>query len=201
MNSNNTQTLSKVVLGIVSLFFLYIVIQSISVVNRRHISTDDGVYINSTSTSPYIHELSQKLIKNCQNTTCKVQNILNYVTNIPYKVNNFQAHSPQQTIQVNYGDCDDKSNLLISLLHELQIESYFVLVPKHIFIIVALDDVHLNHVRKGLYIEDKKYYILESTAKNSPIGFPLHYELSEIKAIIEPFTNKKIDISNLKWRL
>jgi len=201
MTPHNSQTLSKVILAIVSLLFLYIVIDSISVVNRRHISTDDGVYINSTSSSPYIKKLSQTLTKNCQNDVCRVQVVLNYVTNIPYKINNFQAHSPQQTIQVNYGDCDDKSNLLISLLHELQIESYFVLVPKHIFIIVALDEIHLNHFRKGLYINDKKYYILESTAKNSPIGFPLHYKLHEIKAIIEPFSNKKIDISNLEWRL
>ena len=201
MNSKNTQTLSKVVLGLVSLFFIYIVFQSVSIVNRRHISTEDGVYINSTSSSPYIQELSQKLTKDCLNNTCKVQNVLNYVSNIPYKINNFQAHSPQQTIQVNYGDCDDKSNLLISLLHELRIESYFVLVPKHIFIIVALDEVHLNHFRKGLYLNDKKYYILESTAKNSPIGFPLQYKLHEIKAIIEPFSNKKLDITNLEWRL
>jgi len=201
MLSKNTQTLSKVVLGLVSLFFIYMVFQSVSIVNRRHISTEDGVYINSTSNASYIQELSQKLTKECQNSTCKVQNVLNYVTNIPYKVNNFQAHSPQQTIQVNYGDCDDKSNLLISLLHELRIESYFVLVPKHIFIIVALDEVHLNHFRKGLYLNNKKYYILESTAKDSPIGFPLHYKLHQIKAIIEPFSNEKLDITNLEWKL
>jgi hypothetical protein len=200
-NPNTQQALSKAVLGITSLFFLYIIFQSISIVNRRHIRTEDGIYINSTSASPYIKKLAHTLSKNCQTDSCKVQNILNYVTNIPYKINNFQAHSPQQTIQENYGDCDDKSNLLISLLHELQIESYFVLVPKHIFIIVSLPNVHLNHLKKGLYINEKKYYILESTAKNSTIGFPLHYTLNEIKAIIEPFSNKKIDISNLKWKL
>ena len=201
MQSQNTQTLSKVVLGVVSLFFIYIIFQSISIVNRRHISTDDGVYINSISSSPYIQELSQKLTKNCQNNICKVQSILNYVTNIPYKVNNFQAHSPQKTIQMNFGDCDDKSNLLISLLHELKIESYFVLVPKHIFVIVALDEIHLKKFRKGLYVNAKKFYILESTAKNSPIGFPLQYNLEEIKDIIEPFENKKIGINNLEWKL
>jgi len=196
-----SQTLSKVVLGILALYFLYLFSQAIEIVNRRHISTDDGVYINSTSSSPYIKELATNLTKHCNNDLCRVQTILDYITNIPYKINNFQAHSPQHTIQENFGDCDDKSNLLISLLHELKLESYFVLVPKHIFVIVALEEVHLTHFIKGLYLNGKKYYILESTAKNSPIGFPLRYQLDEIKAIIEPFQNKKINIKNLEWKL
>ena len=196
-----TQTLSKIVLGILALYFLYLFSQAIDIVNRRHISTDDGVYINSTSSSPYIQELATDLTKHCTNDLCRVQTVLDYITNIPYKINNFQAHSPQQTIQENFGDCDDKSNLLISLLHELELESYFVLVPKHIFVIVALEEVHLNHFIKGLYVNGKKYYILESTAKNSPLGFPLRYKLDEIKVIIEPFENRKVDIENLEWKL
>ncbi len=51
------------------------------------------------------------------------------------------------------------------MLHELGLESYFVLVPKHIFVIVRLDDVHLRHLVKGLYVNGVKYYILESTEK------------------------------------
>ena len=201
MNSKQAQTFSKLVLGISALTFIYIFFKDISIINRRHISTDDGVYINSTSASPYIKKMAIELTKNCKTDFCRVQAILDYCTNIPYKVNNFQAHSPQKTIQMNFGDCDDKSNLLISLLHELKIESYFVLVPKHIFVIVALDEIHLKKFRKGLYVNAKKFYILESTAKNSPIGFPLQYNLEEIKDIIEPFENKKIGINNLEWKL
>jgi hypothetical protein len=201
MYSTFAQTFSKLVLSISALTFIYILFKDIGIINRRHISTNDGVYINSTSSSPYIKELAINLTKNCKNNLCRVQSVLDYCTNIPYKVNNFQAHSPQKTIQINYGDCDDKSNLLISLLHELKIESYFVLVPKHIFVIISLDEIHLKHFREGLYINGNKFYILESTAKNSPIGFPLHYELNEIKAVIEPFENRKIDISQLEWKL
>lgn len=201
MHSKFAQTLSKAVLGIFALYFLYLFTKAIDIVNRRHISTDDGIYINSTSSSPYIQKLANDLTKDCYNDLCRVQTVLDYITEIPYKINNFQAHSPQQTIQKNFGDCDDKSNLLISLLHELKLESYFVLVPKHIFVIVSIDEVHLNHFRKGLYINGEKFYILESTAKNSPIGFPLQYKLNEIKAIIEPFENRKIDISQLEWKL
>ena len=45
----------------------------------------------------------------------------------------------------------------------------------------------------------KKYYILESTAKDSKVGFPLHYELEEIDVIVEPFSNEKISIEKLEW--
>ncbi len=200
MTPKQSETLSKVVLGGLAFYFIYLFAQAIEIVNRRHISTGDGIYINSTSQDPYIKKLTNTLTQNCHNDLCRVQNILDYVTNIPYKVNNYQAHSPQATIQKNFGDCDDKSNLLISLLHELQIESYFVLVPRHIFVIVTIEEVHLQHFKEGLYIDGKKYYILESTAKNSKVGFPLKYELSEIKTIVDPFENKKIDISNLEWK-
>jgi len=191
-------TISKIVLGGLFLYFLYILSQAISTVNRRHISTKDGTYINSTRTTPQIKKLAKILTKNCETKLCSTQNILDYVSNIPYKINNFQAHTPQQTIKENFGDCDDKSNLLISLLHELNIESYFVLVPHHIFVIVHLNE---NLHRKALYLNGKKYYILESTAKNSLVGFPLHYRLNEIDSIIEPFENKKIEINKLEWKL
>ena len=191
-------TVSKIVLAGLALYFFYVLIQVISTVNRRHIGTEDGTYINSTSTKPYIQELANQLTKKCHSTLCFTEKILDYVTNIPYKINNFQAHSPQQSIQNNFGDCDDKSNLLISLLHAKNIESYFVLVPKHIFVIVALDE---NIPIYGLYLNDKKYYILESTAKNSAIGFPLRYEFENIHAIIEPFENRKIEINKLEWKL
>ena len=199
MNSSKLSiTISKIVLGGLFLYFLYILSQAVSTVNRRHISTKDGTYINSTRTTPQIKKLAKILTKNCETKLCSTQNILDYVSNIPYKINNFQAHTPQQTIKENFGDCDDKSNLLISLLHELNIESYFVLVPHHIFVIVHLNE---NLHRKALYLNGKKYYILESTAKNSLVGFPLHYRLDEIDSIIEPFENKKIEINKLEWKL
>ena len=198
MSSKHAQTLSKVVLGLLFLYFIYLFSQAIEVVNHRHIGTKEGTYINNSRENIYLQNLAEELTKNCQNDVCKVQNILDYVTNIPYKINHFQAHSPQKTIQNNFGDCDDKSNLLISLLHEKKMESYFVLVPKHIFVIVALKQ---NLSRKGLYLNGQKYYILESTAKGSKIGFPLQYSFHEIDAIIEPFENKKIDIQQLEWKL
>jgi hypothetical protein len=49
-------------------------------------------------------------------------------------------------------------------------------------------------------VNDKRFYILESTAKGSKIGFPLRYKMDEIKAIIDPFSNKKLVINKLEYK-
>ena len=172
--------------------------KAVIAVDKTQIGTDDGIYTNRVTTSHDIKIKAQELVKKCKTELCQVKSLLDYVTNIPYKINNFTAHSPQRTIQLGFGDCDDKSNLLISMLHALDKEAYFVLVPKHIFVIIPLEDSSLN--KKGLWLNGKKYYILESTAKGSKVGFALKYKLSEIGSIVEPFTNKKLKIDNIEYR-
>jgi len=197
MTSKLSHTLSKIVIGGFTLYFIYLFIQVLGIVDRRHIGTNEGTYVNSTSSDAELKKLAKSLTSECNTDYCRVQKLLNYVTNIPYVVNHFTAHSPQETIKQNFGDCDDKSNLLISLLHSLNIESYFVLVPEHIFVIVALDPIK---TKRALYVNQKPYYILESTAKNSSIGFPLKYKLNEISAIVEPFENRKLKIETIEYK-
>jgi hypothetical protein len=184
-------------MGIFALYFLYLFIQAIDVVNRRHTGTDEGTYVNNTRSNAQLQKLAFSLTENCLDKQCKIQNLLDYVTNIPYVINNYKAHLPSDTIEKNFGDCDDKSNLLISLLHELHIESYFVLVPEHIFVIVPLTNISS---KKALYLDHRAYYILESTAKDSKIGYPLTYKLNEISTIFEPFENRKLKLETLTYK-
>jgi hypothetical protein len=180
------------------LVFIYIVYRAGVVVTKRQIGTSSGVYTNKVTTSTDIQMKARELSRGCQGDFCRVQRMLDYVTHIPYKMNHFQAHSPQTTIQNNFGDCDDKSNLLISLLYAEGIEAYFVLVPKHIFIIVPLVDDRLEG-REALIIDERRYYILESTATGSTVGYALHYEVDEIEAIIDPFQNERLVYKTLRY--
>ena len=201
MISNETSKhFSLLIMAIAFLALVYATVKAIEISNKTQISTSDGVYTSYISTSEAIQEKAHTLTQECTDRLCTVQKLLDFASNIPYVTNRFQQKSPQKTIQENFGDCDDKSNLLISMLHAVGIEAYFVLVPKHIFVIVPLSDRRLDH-RKGIWINGKRYYILESTAKGSKIGFPLKYSLDEIDVIIEPFSNKKIDIQSLKYKL
>lgn len=201
MISNETsKNVSLLVLGIIFIALVYTTFKAIEISSKTQMSTSDGVYTSYISTSESIQYQANNLTETCIDTYCKVQKLLDFASNIPYITHTFQQKSPQKTIQENFGDCDDKSNLLISMLHVVGIEAYFVLVPKHIFVIVPLDDKRLLNT-KGLWVNDKKYYILESTAKDSKVGFPLNYRLDEIDVIMEPFSNTKIDVQALKYKL
>jgi transglutaminase-like putative cysteine protease len=201
MISNETsKNFSLLILFFAFIAFLYGTVKAIQIVERTQTSTKDGIYTSYVATSQEIEKKAQRLTRKCESDVCKVQALLDYVTHIPYSTNAFQQKSPQKTIQENYGDCDDKSNLLISMLYAEGIKAYFVLVPKHIFVIVPLEDTRLSE-KRGLWVNGEKYYILESTAKGSNIGFPLQYDLDTIDTVIEPFSNEKVDIHTLKYKL
>lgn len=179
-------------------YVIYIIISSFFIVKNQFIDIGDATYVNQVRSDDYTIKLADFLTKNCKgDKTCEVQSMLDFVTAIPYKINESIARNSKQVVEQNFGDCDDKSNLLISMLKVRGYEAYFVLVPKHIFVIVNLEN-QVN--KKALYVNDKKFYILESTATSSKIGFPLKYNFEEINAIIDPFVNKKLVIKSLEYK-
>ena len=180
-------------------YVIYMIITSFFIVKNQFIDIGDSTYVNQVRTDDYTIKLAQYLTKNCNgDKICEVQSMLDFVTAIPYKINESVARSSKQVVTQNFGDCDDKSNLLISLLKVRGYEAYFVLVPKHIFVIINLEDIKLN--KKALYVNDKAFYILESTAAGSKIGFNLKYKFDEISAIVNPFVNKKLIVKNLEYK-
>ncbi|NQY94234.1 MAG: transglutaminase domain-containing protein [Campylobacteraceae bacterium] len=165
---------------------------------QKFITIDGGTYINQVRTDKFTKDLSLQITQNCTTGLCEVQKMLDYVSVIPYKINNSIARSGKNVIKNNYGDCDDKSNLLISMLHAQGYEAYFVFVPRHVFIVVAINEELRS--KKALYVNKKPFYILESTATHSKVGFPLKYQLQDIHAVIDPFINKKISITSLDYK-
>lgn len=178
--------------------FVYISYVSFFIVNEKFINIDGATYINQVREDKFTQDLSNKLTKNCTNRICEVQKMLNYVTNIPYKVNPSVARSGKNVIKNNYGDCDDKSNLLISMLNSQGYEAYFVFVPKHVFIAVNMKQKLSN--KKALYLNETPFYILETTAKNSAVGFPFKYKREDVKAVIDPFENEKVRITSIVYK-
>ncbi len=199
MTSESKKNLSLVILAIAFVSFVYGTIKALEISQKKQVGTSNGIYTSYVTTSEEIQTKAMELTKHCSSQLCAVQSLLDFVTNIPYHTTTFQRYSAQKIIQQNFGDCDDKSNLLISMLHALGKEAYFVLVPKHIFIILHVQDRRLDKT-KGLWVNDKKYFILESTAKGSKVGFPLQYKLEDIDVIVEPFSNEKISIESLEWK-
>ena len=180
-------------------YVIYLIISSFFIVKNQFIDIGNSTYVNQVRTDDYTIKLANHLTKDCaSNKVCEVQAMLDFVTQIPYKINESIARNAKQVVDQNFGDCDDKSNLLISMLKVKGYEAYFVLVPKHIFVIVNLEQKLQN--LKALYINEKRFYILESTAIGSKIAFPLKYNFNEIEAILDPFKNKKLVINKLEYR-
>jgi hypothetical protein len=180
-------------------YVIYMIITSFFIVKNQFIDIGDSTYVNQVRTDDYTIKLATYLTKDCNGEkTCEVQSMLDFVTAIPYKINESVARSSKQVVTQNFGDCDDKSNLLISLLKVRGYEAYFVLVPKHIFVIVNMEKELAN--KRALYVNDKAFYILESTAAGSKIGFNLKYKFDEISAIVDPFVNKKLIVKNLEYK-
>jgi len=199
MHQKTLHYLSILVISIALLGFVYVAIKAFNVASNHHTGTEDGTYVNTVTVTLELTKLTLEITSHCTSQECRVQKVLDFVTQIPYLVNDYETLTPKITLRNNAGDCDDKSNLLISMLHILGIESYMVLVPNHIFVVSRFDDNSFTN-EKGLYINGVKYMILESTATNSTIGFPISYRLDEIEAIIEPFTNEKIEIESLEYK-
>ena len=180
-------------------YLIYMIVSSFYIVKKQFIDIGDLTYVNQVRTDDYTLKLANFLTKDCQNNeVCEVQSMLDFVTKIPYKINESIARSSKQVVTQNFGDCDDKSNLLISMLKMKGYEAYFILVPKHIFVIVNLKTKLAK--KKALYIDGKRFYKLESTATLSKIGFPLKYTFDEIEAIIDPFKNKQLVYNKLEYK-
>jgi len=197
INSKILKNLSFFISTIFLIYLFYLIYNSFFIVKNQFIDIGNSTYVNQVRVDDFTKELAQFLTKDCKSSICEVQSMLDFVTNIPYKINENVAKSPKKVVEQNFGDCDDKSNLLISLLKAKAYEAYFVLVPKHIFVVVNLEA--LNN-KKALYLNDRRFYILETTATNSKIGFPLKYNLNEIEAIVDPFINKKLLINSIEYK-
>jgi hypothetical protein len=198
INSKSLKNFSLIISILFVLYLIYLIYTSFFVIKTRFTDIGSSTYVNQVRVDDYTKKLSDFLTQTCnKEEICEVQKMLDFVTNIPYKINPSTAKNPKTVVEQNFGDCDDKSNLLISLLKQKGYEAYFVLVPEHIFVIIDLKN-NLN--KNALYVNSKRFYILESTAKGSSIGFPLKYKLDEIEAVIDPFINKKLKISSLDYR-
>jgi len=190
--------LSIVVSSLCLIGFIYISYVSYFLVTKKFIDIEGGTYINQVKTDKFTKDLSAKLTRNCTSRVCEVQRMLDYVSVIPYKVNHSIARSGKNVVKNNYGDCDDKSNLLISMLNMQGYEAYFVFVPEHVFIAVNMKQKLRN--KKALYLNNNPFYILETTAKLSKLGFPFKYKISDIKAVIDPFENKKVAVNHIAYK-
>jgi hypothetical protein len=143
--------------------------------------------------SPEITAQTQQLIAGAPDYYAKLQRITDYVQkNIRYfivirGIGGLQAHHASDIFRNRYGDCKDKTTLVISMLQVAGIHAVFVPVDTHrgfvdpmepslagdhmitaIEIPVGVDDKRLQAVVKGK--DGKRWLIFDPTDERTPVG-------------------------------
>ena len=112
INSKILKNLSFFISIIFLIYLFYMIYSSFFIVKNQFTDIGDSTYVNQVRVDDYTKKLADFLTKNCkQDTICEVQNMLDFVTQIPYKINESITKSPKKVVEQNFGDCDDKSNL------------------------------------------------------------------------------------------
>lgn len=123
--------------------------------------------------------------------TCKATKEFEYVLKLPYQ-SSTDSRDPSGVINQNGGDCDEKSYLLASLFLETGLESVIVFTKDHAFLGVYIEQANLPKSAAYFEIKGKKFYYVETTAKDAYIGgfnnifhksFEMVYSVTEKKEI------------------
>jgi hypothetical protein len=182
-------------------------------IEKNFILLNNKCYVPNVSNGDDIKTLATDLTAICSdNNSCKIEKLFEYVRDIPYDysvlVHDHNARSPEETLILHKGDCDDKSNLLVSLFHAVGVKSYLVMLQKqykHIFVIV--EDDNMIDENRFILLGNKKFIICDAASEGSPAGMPIAQALlgkrlflNDIENIIDPFEKDVIipDENNIK---
>lgn len=110
-------------------------------------------------------EVLDTIIKPTMTTLEKVEAVYNFVavkinySSVSFLQSNFIPKRPGLTCSAGIGDCKDVATLMITMLHELGIESYYVLVKTNKFFHnYIMPSMLFDHVIVAYVIDGKTYY-------------------------------------------
>lgn len=127
---------------------------------------DDAPYVFDPYDDSYIDFIAHQLLamSHAQSDVEKIDFVASFVQGIPYVENTYPTY-PMVLLKEDHGDCDDKSILGASLLSSLGYNVSLLRLPHHMAV-----GVHLNTTLGSFTYYVDRYYYLEMTAVDSPIG-------------------------------
>lgn len=112
-----------------------------------------------------LKDLLSDIVKDAKNDRQKVEAVYNYITSeikysyVKFLQSNFVPKRTDLTCSARIGDCKDVATLMISMLRELEIESYYVLVKTENYnSSYMLPSIYFDHVIVGYILDDTMYY-------------------------------------------
>lgn len=127
--------------------------------------------------SDEIKAQSLKLTRGIENNTDKIRKLYDYVKDLRYVSINlgdggWRPHKPAEILEKQYGDCKDKSILLISLLKAVGIESkpVLVLTSDEGKLDPAFPSADFNHMIVQVKLSESEKCFADPTSKYTPFG-------------------------------
>jgi hypothetical protein len=128
--------------------------------------TDVGLWYDSLTqssriASPEIKQKVAELTSGISNPVTKMRALADYMQrNIRYfgveiGIGGYQPHPAAEVFAHQYGDCKDKATLLSAMLHEIGVESYYVLIDTHRgFVHANYPSIDFNHAILAIRLPD-----------------------------------------------
>ncbi|MFZ0978837.1 MAG: DUF3857 and transglutaminase domain-containing protein [Candidatus Acidiferrales bacterium] len=169
----------------------------------------DNLTQSSRAASPQIQQKVAELTSGLSDPLSKIRALTEYMQrNIRYYaveigIGGYQPHAASEVFAHQFGDCKDKATLLSSMLHEIGIDSYYVLIDtERGFVHAAYPSIEFNHAilairlpdtvsDAGLYsvVNDPKLgrlLIFDPTNEHVPMGYIPWYLQQSYGLLVAP---------------
>lgn len=147
-------------------------------------------YKSKCNITSKIEKLAEELVQGCGNEDDKIRKIFDYVKKIRYVAielgdGGYSPYEPEEVLENQYGDCKDKSTLLIALLKSIDIEAKPVLVKTKNAggIDIKFPMMNFNHMIVKVIKNDKSEYWLDPTIEFANPGY-ISSSLSDIYVLV-----------------
>jgi len=165
---------------------------------------------NSRQASPEIKQKVAELTANLPSTYDKIKALTDFMQRqiryvaVEIGIGGFQPHPAATVFQYKYGDCKDKATLLGSMLHEIGVESYYVVAQvdrgivrpdfpsttsfNHMILAIQLPDDVKNGDLYAIVDHPKlgRLLIFDPTDPYTPLGYIPSYEQENYGLLLAP---------------
>jgi hypothetical protein len=166
--------------------------------------------VNSRQASPEIKQKVAELTASAPATIDKIRAITDFMQRqiryvaIEIGIGGFQPHPASTVFQYKYGDCKDKATLLSSMLHEIGVESYYVVAQVYRGIVRPEFPTRgsFNHMILAIHLPDDvpdgnlyaivkhptlgRLLIFDPTDPYTPLGYIPSYEQENYGLLLAP---------------
>ncbi|MDD3596742.1 transglutaminase domain-containing protein [Sulfuricurvum sp.] len=136
--------------------------------------------------SKEILPITKALDMDCQNDFCKIQKYYDYVKRIPYEKGTIgQDKNAIEVVQEWKGDCDERSDLLASMMLANGYKIILLYTKDHTLTALNIPNYDSNENRAYIQYQGKKYYVAETTNPNGQIGAYNNEVMKNLKFIYD----------------